>query len=410
LTNCDIVNKRAKNKNSQMKKNKKPHLHRYIRSGVMATILSVLILGFGFSPVATAVNYQAQINNLSNQNTQAQTAIKGLQNQATNYQQAIVAYQDQIAGIQNSIAINQTKSAVDQQQIISDNAKIAQNKTYLANDLKTMYVQGQMSTIEQLATSQNLSTFVNKQEDNIKIQDRLDGLLTTIKNLQLQAQNNKNQISILLNIEQAQQAQLTADQNQQNQLLAMNQQQQSSYTAQLAANNSKIAALVAEQIAANRLLVSVGHTHVSGSCGGTYPLTAQGPYGPWGCSYVHSSDFLPGCTYMDSWGMCNRECVSYTAWMVYHNYNIAVTGFGDANQWPGNAQAAGIPTGSTPKAGSVAIYMGGSGDPWGHAMWVQSVHSNGTITVEQYNKYYTGTFLEDTISSSGLTYIYFGSS
>lgn len=388
-----------------MTKIKKPHTHRYIRPGLAATVLSIVILGFGFSPVAEADSYQAQINNLTNQNTQTQSAIGSLQNQASNYQQAIAVYQNQIIGIQNSISINQTKLTADQQQILADNAKIAQNKNYLADDLKSMYVQGQMSTIEQLATSQNLSTFVNKQEDNIKIQDQLDGLLTTIKNLQFQAQNNKNQIAVLLNIEQTQQTQLTADQNQQNQLLAMNQQQQSSYTAQLAANNSQIATLQAEQIAANRQLVSTGHVDSSGSCGGSYPATAVGPSGNWGCDYGLDNT-------IDNWGMYNQECVSYTAWMVYKTYGYMPYwgGNGNANEWPANAQAAGIPTGSTPQVGSVAIYMGGSTDPWGHAMWVQSVNADGTITVGQYNLFFSGGYYQTTIPASGLTYIYFGSS
>lgn len=398
-----MVNIRIKNKNPKMK-NFKPHINKYIRPGLSALGLSVLVLGFGISPVANALGYQAQINALQAQNNQAQATIGTLQNQATTYQQSINAYQAQISGIENSIALNQNKLVQDQNQIIADNAKIAKNKNYLAVDLRTMYVQGQMSTIEQLATSQNLSTFVNKQEDDIKIQDQLDSLLTTIKNLQLQTQNNQNQINVILNIEHQQQAQITADQNQQAQLLAMNQQQQASYNAQLAANNAKMATLRAEQIIANEKLVSTGHIVYSGACGGSYPASAVGPDGNWGCDY-------PLDNTIDNWGMYNRECVSYTAWMVYKTYGYMPNwgGVGNANQWPSDAQAAGIPIGNTPKVGSVAIYMGGYGDPLGHAMWVKSVNSNGTITVDQYNLYYDGNFYETTIPSSGLVYIYFGS-
>jgi len=378
---------------------------KFSRFSIILISLGVLVFGYYLSPLVGATDYQAQINSLNAQNAQTQSTINGLKVQATNYQQAINAYQDQITGIQNSIDINQTKLVADQQQIVVDNAKIAQNKTYLSNDLKTMYVQGQMSTIEQLATSQNLSTFVNQQEDNIKIQDQLISLLNSIKSLQAQALANKNQIAILLNIEQSQQAQLAADQNQQNQLLAMNQQQQTNYNAQLAANNSQIATLQAEQIAANRQLVSTGHVDYSGACGGSYPLSAVGPAGNWGCDY-------PLDNTIDNWGMYNRECVSYTAWMVYKTYGYMPNwgGVGNANQWPGDARSAGIPVGSTPQVGSVAIYMGGSTDPWGHAMWVKSVNNNGTITVDQYNLYYDGNFYETTIPSTGLEYIYFGNS
>lgn len=400
-----IVTLRIKIKNPKMKK--KPHTYRHVRPGLAAVGLSVLILGFAVMPTVNATDYQSQINNLNSQNAQNQANLNTLKAQAGNYQQAIANYQTQINAVESSIAINQAKQTQFEQQIAADEAKIALNKGYLANDLKTMYVQGQMSTIEQLATSQNLSTFVTKQEDNIKVQDQLNNLLNTIKSLQSQAQNNENQIAVLLKVESYQRDQVTADQNQVSSLLAMNQQQQASYNAQIASNNSQIATLVAEQIAANRKLVGTGKVDYSGTCGGTYPASAQGPYGPWGCDYAHSSDYTPGCTYLDSWGMCNRECVSYTAWMVYKNDGIDVTGFGNANQWPSEAAAAGIPTGTTPKAGAVAIYMGGSSDPWGHAMWVKSVNGDGTITVDQYNLYYDGNFYETTVSAAGLVYIYF---
>ncbi len=408
LTKRGIVLLRVANKKSSMKYFKKPHaIFRLLRPVSTALILGVLILGFTSMPAAKATDYQTQINNLSNQNSQNQANLNALKNQAGSYQQALDNYQSQIYAIENSITLNQAKLVADQQQIAADEAKIALNKGYLANDLKTMYVQGQMSTIEQLATSQNLSTFVNKQEDDIKIQDQLNSLLTSIKNLQAQAQANKNQVSVLINMENYQKTKISADQNQINQLLAMNQQQQASYNAQINANNSLIATLVAEQIAANKKLVGSGKVDYSGTCGGTYPASAQGPYGPWGCNYAHSSDYLPGCTYLDNWGMCNRECVSYTAWMVYENDGIDVTGFGNANQWPAEARSLGILTGSAPRVGSVAIYMGGSSDPWGHAMWVKSVNGDGTITVDQYNLYYDGNFYETTISEAGLTYIYF---
>ena len=85
-------------------------------------------------------------------------------------------------------------------------------------------------------------------------------------------------------------------------------------------------------------------------------------------------------TIADSWGMWNRECVSYTAWKVYQTYGYMPYwgGVGNANQWPGDAQAAHIPTGSTPRVHSVAISMGGA---FGHATYVESVNGNSIIYI-----------------------------
>ena len=108
---------------------------------------------------------------------------------------------------------------------------------------------------------------------------------------------------------------------------------------------------------------------------------------------------------IDNWGMYNRECVSYTAWKVYQTFGYMPYwgGSGNANQWPGDARAAGIATGSTPRVHSVAIWNVGA---FGHAMWVEGVSGN-TIYVSQYNYDYQGHYSEMSINASGLTYIYF---
>ena len=279
------------------------------RQGVLALASAVVLCGFGWTSTAGATNYQSQINNLNALNAQNQAAVNGLQVQANSYQQAIAAYQSQINAIDSSIAANQARQAYDNQQIAQDEAKIAQNKIYLANDLKTMYVQGQMSTIEQLATSSNLSTFVNQQEDSIKVQDYLNGLLSSIKQLQAAAQNNRNQVTALLQTEQSQQAQVAADEAQQSNLLSMNQSQQSSYNQQIAADNSEIATLRAEQAAAMASISrQVSILHPSNGSGGACDIG----YGNGG--YPSTLCDAPQDAIVDAAGFPNRECTSFAYW------------------------------------------------------------------------------------------------
>lgn len=108
---------------------------------------------------------------------------------------------------------------------------------------------------------------------------------------------------------------------------------------------------------------------------------------------------------LDSWGMYNRECVSYAAWKVYQTYgNMPYWGgVGNANQWIRDARAAGIATGPTPQAHAVAISMSGY---YGHAMWVEKV-SGDMIYVSQYNYDLRGHYSEMWLNGSYLTYIYF---
>ncbi|HSX31399.1 MAG TPA: CHAP domain-containing protein [Candidatus Saccharimonadales bacterium] len=108
---------------------------------------------------------------------------------------------------------------------------------------------------------------------------------------------------------------------------------------------------------------------------------------------------------VDSWGMYNRECVSYAAWKVYQTYGHMPYwgGVGNANEWIRDAKRAGIPTGSTPAVHSVAISMRGY---YGHAMWVEAVKGN-MIYVSQYNYDLHGHYSEMWVNANRFTYIYF---
>ena len=115
-------------------------------------------------------------------------------------------------------------------------------------------------------------------------------------------------------------------------------------------------------------------------------------------------------TIVDNWGLYNRKCVSYAAWKVASTgrYVPHFGGAGNANQWPGKTSRYGIANGPTPKAGSVAIQYVGA---YGHAMYVEAVNGDGTITVSDYNNNIDGLgwgrYHYYTRSSAGLTYIYF---
>jgi surface antigen len=343
--------------------------------------------------VVMADSLQDQINSLNAQNATARSTVNSLQAQAASYQDAIDQLQAQINGLQSSIDANQAQQAVVQQQIVDAQNQINQEKAFLASDVKAMYVDGTPTTLEVLATSKNLSDFVDKQQYRTTVQNKLQDTLKKIAALQAELQAKKVQVDQLLGEEKSQQNQLAGAQSQQAGLLNMNQSQQADYNAQIKANSSQISSLRAQQAAANSKL---GSGLIAGDPGhGGYPSK-------WANAAQDST--------LDSWGLYNRECVSYTAWRVYDTYGYMPYwgGVGNANQWPGDARAAGIATGSTPKANSVAIWNVGV---YGHAMWVEAVNSDGSLWVSQYNYSYNGQYSEMAVSASQartFTYIYFG--
>jgi surface antigen len=155
-----------------------------------------------------------------------------------------------------------------------------------------------------------------------------------------------------------------------------------------AQQRQEIEKLQAQQVAANRNLG--GSIYTGDAAHGGYPAK-------WDNAWQDSQ--------IDSWGMYNRECVSYAAWKVYQTYGSMPYwgGVGNANQWVRNARNAGITTSAVPQAHTVAISMRGY---YGHAMWVEKVQGD-MIYVSQYNYDLNGHYSEMWISSANLTYIYF---
>lgn len=362
------------------------------RPFVVATfsiVAGLLVLGGSFVPnIARADSYDAQIQALQNENANNGSVVANLQNQATSYQDAINQLSSQITTIQSVISANEAKQADLQNQIAANQAELNKQRSALGEDIKMTYVDGQPSTIEMLASSKNLSDFVDKEEYRTAVQNKIQSTLKKIAELQNQLSSQKQQVETLLASQKQQQSQLASAKAQQASMLAYNQSQQDAYNQKTKDNQAKITDLRAQQAAENaRLLSGDGSYIVAGNNGDdTYPNkwrnTAQD-------------------TVIDNWGMYNRECVSYTAWKVYASgRNMPYWGgSGNANEWDDNARASGIPVDTNPRVGDVAIKNSGA---YGHAMYVEKVYSDGAIYVSQYNQDYQGHYSEAYISASSV--------
>lgn len=94
----------------------------------------------------------------------------------------------------------------------------------------------------------------------------------------------------------------------------------------------------------------------------------------------------------DTWGYPNRQCTSFVAWRLANtNHATMPVRPYDAGGWDDTFAAAGVRVDSTPAVGAIAQWnenesFGGLGaGPAGHVAWVQAVHPDASVTVEQYN-------------------------
>lgn len=370
-----------------------------LRSGLLVAALLLVVAavptkGFGVfaASCSTVADCQQQISNLNDQNSQTQASLNNLEAQAGSYQAAITALQQQISGLQQQISANEQQQAQAQ-------AELDQEKKTLGENIKAMYLEGNISPLEVLASSNNLSTYVNRQQYRYAVSDKVKASVDKISTL-------KAQLVQLHGTLTTQETQLSASEDEQDRLLSLNESQQSQFNSQIASNKSQITQLQAQIVALNTPPSS--HFTYSGSCGGGYPAVATNGYGSWGCNFAKDNS-------LDNWGMYNRECVSYTAYMVHEEYVEGLVahdmpnwgGVGDAWEWIGDAENAGIPVDQNPQAGDIAIRpaSGVYGDV-GHAMYVKAV-SGGQIYVQQYNADLMGNYSEGWRSASGLYFLHF---
>jgi peptidoglycan DL-endopeptidase CwlO len=361
--------------------------HRFTATAIMA-VVAVFAVAFIVGPsVVNADRFDEQIQELQQQNAQTQGTVRDLESQAASYQDAISKLQTQIDALQKLINDNLAQQAKLQAEIVAGEAELSRQRALLAADVKTMYVDGQPSTLEMLASSNDLSDFVDKEEYRTAVQTKIQATLAKIKELQRKLEKEKALVDQLLKEQQTQQAQQTAARAQQAQMLAYNESQQNEFNNKIKNNQKQIADLRRQQSVENARLSGgrvIGGAACDAGNGDTYPQ-------PW-CS-------APIDSMIDSWGMYNRECVSYTAWKVYESgrHMPYWGGIGNANQWDDNARRAGIPVDTSPRDGDVAVKNSGV---YGHVLYVEHVYADGSILVSDYNNQFDGVYRKYTVSKA----------
>lgn len=363
--------------------------------------LSPLILAGAFALTAimtpqtriTAQSLDEKIRVLEEQREQARGASYQLGQQASGIQSEIDSLATQIAALQAQIDINTARETELNQQIDAAQQKLEEQKELLAANLRSMYIESDISPLEMIASSKNLSDFVDKQEYRNRIKEGVSSTMDEIERLKKQLNDQKKEVVKILDEQKSLRGNLDQKNAEATAVLAGVNQSKAAFDDKIKGQSREIASLRAQQRAAN-LAAGGGAVVASGSGGGGYPYNNVS-YPCWSGG---------GC--VDPWGLYKRECVSYTAFKVQQagKYMPYFGGRGNANQWPSTARSFGIATGSTPRAESVAISMAG---PYGHAMWVEAVLPDGRIHVSEYNYYVNGTYTERIISPSGLTFIYF---
>lgn len=364
---------------------------------VAAAVMMAFSIPISIGQRVLADKYDDQIRALQQEIGGYQAQAAALNAQAQTLQSELAGLAAEKATIQAQLDLSQAKYDKLVHDIAETEQKIIDNKDALGQIIADMYVDGTISPLEMLASSKNIGDYVDQQEYRSSIQSNLSQTIEKIDTLKKQLETQKKDVELVLADQKSQRDALSTKEAEQAKLLADTQGQEASYQQLSSERNSQVSSLRAQQAA--ELAARARST------GGGYTTSSDGSNGGYPSLWANS----PQDTLVDSWGMYNRECVSYVAFKVAQRYgNMPYWGGrGNANQWPSNARAAGIPTGTTPRAGAVGVVSSGS---YGHVAWVESVNGDGTINISHYNVNWNGNYAVWSHLDPSFfdTYIYFG--
>lgn len=375
-------------------KMKKPYIHTTVKRRKLLTAVTVFLVVFVTAGMTIAprivpevfADTNSEIQRLQQENAANKNIVSQLQAEAVNYKDAIARLQSQISSVQTQIDINSAEQVRIQETIVANEKELVRQRSILGENIRVMYIEGKITTLEMLATSKNLSDFVDKEEYRTTIKNKIQATLTQINDLQNKLKEDNIRVTKLLEEQQQQRTVLAHARSEQASMLSYNQSQQGAYNQKTKDNQAKIAALIAAQRRAN-----------NSTDGGYYFLRFNGTvkdFDPSAYPYKNagfSMSTAPGCVDNDGpdrWGYCTRQCVSFAAWAVEASGRNAPLYYGNAKQWVAAAYRNGVEVSRVPEPGDVAISTAGT---WGHAMYVEKVEAS-RIYVSQYNAGLDGEF------------------
>ncbi len=376
-------------------------------------IVSVIVMAFAvpiqLSSSVYADKYDDQIRALQQDIDRYQAEAGRLNSEAKTLQSALAILAAEKAQIQAQLDLSQAKYDKLVIDIAATKQKIKDNQDALGETIANLYVDDKISPLEMIASSKNVSDYLDKQEYRNSVRDELTSTITEIKALKVKLDAQKVEVERVLAQQKSQKEILVAKETEQQVLLDKTQGQEAAFQQLSSQKTAELHAAHEQQRAAIARLTNNG-TNSSGAAGSFQFRNFSGNQGSCGGGYPSAWCNAPLDSSVDNWALYNRECVSYTAWAASSRGKRvgSFAGMGNAYQWPDTASALmGANVDNNPEVGSVAIAPRSGYTPLGHSMMVEEVYGDGWVRVSQYNFAGTGEYSTMDLRVSSAVYVHF---
>ena len=359
------------------------------------SILSLISLGvFGLfnkqEVVATTWCTSAKCKAAEAAEKEASEKANNARKAAETLQEEVARLNDEIAMYEARISANTAKAEDLASQIEENSKKLALQQAALASMLVDIHFDGQPEAIMILASSNSISDYAEKQSRVDTVKNQVSISAQAVKSLKLELEGQRKEVMRIIADQELQRNAVSERRAYQNQLIAKYRNNESAYSSEAAAARKIKEREIANAIAAANSYGAVGNGV------NNYPYRNQCP--------------AANLSFLTEWGyVC--QCTSYAGFKASAYWGVSVSGWGHAYSWDDTARALGYRVDTTPAAHTIAVSNAGQ---WGHVMWVESVNTNGTINLSEYNNTYSaashlpGDFgYRMGVSTAGLYFVHF---
>lgn len=333
---------------------------------------------------------------------EAQSTVNDLRDKSNTLQNAVNTLNQEKLVIEKELEKTEVEHKKLELEIEQTEKSIKDNRRALGATLTQMSLEDDITPLERIAGSENISSALDQFEYQSAVKNSLTKRVGEIKEYKEELEVKRESLEKILVEQRFKRSELAAKEDEQAKLLAETKGEEAQYQAYIGRQQDEISKLNS-QIEELRAY----NARQAGNQGINVPAGVPG-----GGGYPGQWAYAPLNAYVDSWGLYSRQCVSYAAWKVWSTGRFVphFGGRGNAYEWPSTTAAYSIPNGSTPRKGSVAVdpYTGCVGGfCYGHVMYVEEVYPDGRIRVSDYNYMWDGNYRIYDRTSAGLTYIYF---